>query len=55
VNVPRPPVPPRAAPSPPKAPAPPPTAAPSAPTGAAPPAKKKRIIIYRGSKMEVDD
>ncbi|RYZ09827.1 MAG: serine/threonine protein kinase [Myxococcales bacterium] len=53
----RPPVPPRAAPPAPKAPSPhvagvtPPAAQPAPPA----PAKKKRVIIYRGSKMEVDD
>ncbi|MDF3065628.1 MAG: Protein kinase [Polyangiaceae bacterium] len=63
----RPPVPPRPAPPPPKAPAPPSppvtstsstAPAPSAPpphAAAGPPGKKKRVIIYRGSKMEVDD
>jgi serine/threonine-protein kinase len=53
-GLPRPPVPPSA----PKAPAPPIAAAlPAPPTQppALPPVKKKRVIIYRGSKMEVDD
>jgi serine/threonine protein kinase len=51
VGAPRPPVPPLA----PRAPAPPFVAATPPQPAAAPPVKKKRVIIYRGSKMEVDD
>jgi serine/threonine protein kinase len=56
----RPPIPPRSVQSAPKPPAPPNATvsappSPHTPSAPAPPAKKKRVIIYRGSKMEVDD